>query len=137
MESQAQTGMQAIVPGKAPEKARQTSVAAAGLLGALASMSCCIIPLFLFSIGVSGAWMGNLTALYPYKPYFIVFALSAIGWGFWMTRTARAGACENGTVCARPLPNRLVRASLWLSLLFTLAAIAFPWIAPLLLGRLN
>ncbi len=68
MESEARREISSIVPGRgagAAGKGRQTSVAAAGLLGALASMSCCIIPLFLFSIGVSGAWMGNLTALYP------------------------------------------------------------------------
>jgi mercuric ion transport protein len=37
-------------------------VVAGGLLGALAASSCCVLPLVLFSIGVSGAWIGNLTA---------------------------------------------------------------------------
>jgi mercuric ion transport protein len=32
-----------------------------GLLGALAASSCCILPLVLFSLGVSGAWIGNFT----------------------------------------------------------------------------
>ncbi|MGH6880679.1 MAG: mercuric transporter MerT family protein, partial [Hypericibacter sp.] len=43
-------------------------IAAGGVLGALAAMSCCILPLVLFALGISGAWIGNLTALAPYQP---------------------------------------------------------------------
>jgi hypothetical protein len=50
---------------------RQRLIAAGGLLGALAASSCCILPLVLFSLGVSGAWIGNFTRLAPYQPYFI------------------------------------------------------------------
>ena len=42
---------------------RQAWLAAGGMLGAFASMSCCIVPLVLFSLGISGAWIANLTAL--------------------------------------------------------------------------
>ena len=49
---------------------RQRLMAAGGLLGALAASSCCILPLVLFSLGVSGAWIGNFTQLAPYQPYF-------------------------------------------------------------------
>jgi mercuric ion transport protein len=47
----------------------QKLVAAGGVLGAFAASSCCIAPLALFSLGISGAWIGNLTALAPYQPY--------------------------------------------------------------------
>lgn len=47
---------------------RQRLVAAGGVLGALAAASCCIIPLILFSLGIGGAWIGNLTALAPTSP---------------------------------------------------------------------
>ena len=33
-------------------------MAAGGLIGALAASSCCILPLVLFALGVSGAWIG-------------------------------------------------------------------------------
>ena len=39
--------------------------AAGGILGALAASSCCILPLALFMLGISGAWIGNLTTLAP------------------------------------------------------------------------
>ena len=41
--------------------------ASGGALGAILASSCCIVPLLLLSLGISGAWIGNLTALEPYK----------------------------------------------------------------------
>lgn len=38
-----------------------------GALGALAMTSCCILPLVLVSLGVTGVFIGQLTALYAYK----------------------------------------------------------------------
>ena len=35
----------------------QKLVAAGGVIGALAASSCCILPLVLFGLGVSGAWI--------------------------------------------------------------------------------
>src|SRR5258708_21257504 len=54
------------------EAARQRLAAVGGILGALAASSCCIVPLILFSLGIGGAWIGNLTALAPYKPLSII-----------------------------------------------------------------
>ncbi len=48
---------------------QQRLAVAGGFLGALAASSCCILPLVLFSLGVSGAWIGNFTQLAPYQPY--------------------------------------------------------------------
>ncbi len=107
--------------------------AAGGLLGALAASSCCILPLVLFSVGVSGAWIGNLTALAPYQPYFIAFTIAALGFGFYRVYGPRK-ACADGAACARPLPNKLVQAGLWLATALVGAAMAFPAVAPLFLS---
>jgi mercuric ion binding protein len=43
---------------------RKQGIAAAGdLLGAIAASSCCVVPLVLFSPGVSRVWIGNLVTL--------------------------------------------------------------------------
>ena len=55
----------------------QKFLAAGGVIGALATSSCCIVPLVLFGLGVSGAWIANLTRLAPYQPYFIAPASPA------------------------------------------------------------
>src|SRR6201987_4187093 len=62
----------------------QALIAAGGMLGALAASSCCILPLVLFSLGVSGAWIGNFTRLAPYQPYFIAATLVFLGCGYWL-----------------------------------------------------
>ena len=109
-------------------------VVTGGLLGALAASSCCILPLLLFSLGVGGAWIGNLTALAPYQPVLIVFTLGLLGYGFWLVYRTPHAACQKADACARPLPNRFVKAGLWTATAIVAAALAFPYAAPVLLG---
>jgi mercuric ion transport protein len=80
MTSQAenQTGLARPEAGRVSMQRIQKLVAAGGVLGALAASSCCILPLVLFGLGVSGAWIGNLTRLAPYQPYFIVATAAAL-----------------------------------------------------------
>src|SRR5260370_36857974 len=49
----------------------QKLLAAGGILSALGAASCWVVPFTLFMLGVSGAWIGNLTAIEPYKPIFV------------------------------------------------------------------
>ena len=117
----------------ANEASRQRLAVAGGLLGALAAMSCCILPLALFSVGAGGAWIGNLTALAPYQPIFVTLALGFIGYGYWLVYRGPKAACAEGDTCARPLPKRWVKLGLWAATLIVIAALAFPFVAPILL----
>jgi mercuric ion transport protein len=105
-----------------------------GLLGALAASSCCILPIALFSLGAGGAWIGNLTAMAPYQPIFIVLALGFLAYGFWLVYWTPAAPCPEGNTCARPNPNRLVEIGLWSAMFVVAAALAFPFAVPVLLG---
>lgn len=87
-------------------------LAAGGVLGALAASTCCIIPLALVSVGISGAWIGTLTALAPYQPFFLAFAVACLGAGFWLVYARATKDCETG-VCANNDPGRLIRTTLW------------------------
>ena len=53
-----------------------------------------------------------------------------IGYGFWMVYR-KPQACCDGQVCARPLPNRLVKGSLWFALVMVVTATFWTWIAPI------
>lgn len=108
--------------------------ATGGLLGALAASACCILPLVLFSLGISGAWIGNLTRLAPYQPYFLTFAAACLAYGYWRVYRSRQMACTGGQVCARPLPNRIVMSGLILATILVGADLAFNFIAPLLIS---
>ena len=116
------------------EAGRQRLVAVGGILGALAASSCCIVPLVLFSLGVGGAWIGNLTALAPYKPIFIAGTAGLLGYGFYLVYWKPRRACADGAACARSIPNRLVKLALWIATVLAIAAFAFDYVAPLLLG---
>ncbi|MCA0906047.1 mercury transporter MerT [Ruegeria marisrubri] len=113
-----------------PETKKARLIAAGGILGALAASTCCVVPLILFSLGISGAWIGNLTALEPYKPIFIAVTLGFLGYGFWMVYR-KPKACAEGEACARPLPNRLVKSALWVSTVLIMIALFWNWIAPI------
>src|SRR5215831_13693809 len=85
----------------------QGLMAASGLLGALAAASCCILPLVLFGLGVSGAWIGSFTQLAPYQPYFIAVTTACLGYGYWLVYRSSRIACGESDTCARPLWNWL------------------------------
>src|SRR5215470_10547699 len=110
----------------------QRLMAAGGLLGAFAAASCCILPLALFGLGISGAWIGTFTRLAPYQPYFIAAAIACLSYGYWiMYRASKVAACTEGEACARPLSSWLVRLGFIMATVLIVAAIAFDFIAPL------
>ncbi|MGV2184030.1 mercuric transporter MerT family protein [Rhizobium rhizogenes] len=116
------------------EVGRQRLIAVGGILGALAASSCCIVPLLLFSLGIGGAWIGNLTALAPYKPFFVAGTAGLLGYGFNLVYWKPRRACADDAACGRPIPNRLVQFALWIATVLVIAASAFDYVAPLLLG---
>ncbi len=56
---------------------RGWALATAGISSALAS-SCCLLPLALVSLGLTGAWLGRLRVLQPYSPILISISLAAL-----------------------------------------------------------
>jgi mercuric ion transport protein len=135
MASQAENQTRLARPQVAPASMqhRQKLLAAGGVLGALAASSCCILPLVLFGLGVSGAWIGNLTRLAPYQPYFIAATAACLGGGYWLRYRSRKIACADREVCARPLPNRIVTITLILATVLVIGALALDFLAPLFL----
>lgn len=113
---------------------RQRWLALGGILGALAASSCCILPLVLFSLGIGGAWIANLTALAPYKPLFVTGTAALLGYGFYLVYWKPKRSCAEAEACARPLPNRLVKLGLWAATILVAAAFRFDYFAPILLG---
>ena len=111
----------------------QGLMAVGGLLGALVASSCCLLPLVLFGLGVSGAWIGNLTQLAPYQPFFIAATIACLGYGYWLVYRSSKVACADGEACARPLSNRLVQLGLIVATVLVIAAIGLDFLAPLLL----
>jgi mercuric ion transport protein len=109
-------------------------LAIAGLLAALAASTCCILPVVLFSLGISGAWISNFTQLAPYKPIFVVATLACVGGGYWLVYRASKRACADREACARPLPNKIVKFILIAATVIVVTAFGFDYLAPYLLS---
>ncbi|PSM16103.1 mercuric transporter MerT family protein [Nitratireductor sp. StC3] len=105
--------------------------AAGGVVGAILASTCCIAPLVLLLLGVSGAWIGNLTALEPYKPIFAGVALVFIVLGFRQVYLKAKPACADGSYCARPESALITKSALWLSTVLVVVALTINWWAPL------
>lgn len=109
---------------------RKTLFAAGGVIGAILASTCCIAPFVLLTLGISGAWIGNLTALEPYKPYFAAVALIFVGLGFRQVYFKAKPACVEGSYCARPESSLIAKTSLLLATVLVVLALTINWWAP-------
>ena len=84
----------------------------AGGLAAILASTCCLGPLVLVALGFSGAWIGNLTVLEPYRPLFIGAALVALFFA-WKRIYRPVQACKPGEVCAIPQVRATYKLICW------------------------
>jgi mercuric ion transport protein len=111
---------------------RDMGALVAGTLTAFGASVCCVGPLVLLTLGIGGAWVANLTALEPLRPWFIAATLLFLGLAF-LRLYARPQVCEPGTVCAEPLALKRQRLIFWVVALALVALLSVPWMAPLFL----
>ena len=102
----------------------------AGGLAAILASTCCLGPLLLVALGFSGAWIGNLTVLEPYRPTFIGAALVAIFFA-WRRIFRPAQDCKPGEVCAIPQVRSTYKVIFWVVAAMVLVALGFPYVLPL------
>ncbi len=99
-----------------------------GGLAAIVASTCCLGPLVLVALGLSGAWIGNLTLLEPYRPFFIAGALVALFFaGRRIFRPVQA--CQPGEVCAVPRTRRIYKIVFGIVSALVLVALIFPYVA--------
>lgn len=102
----------------------------AGIVAAIGASVCCVGPLVLLALGVSGAWIGSLIALEPYRPIFVGLTLLFLGLSFRKLYLVPQ-VCAPGTPCADPLSTRRQRIVFWVISFLLLGLLAVPWVAPL------
>jgi mercuric ion transport protein len=103
------------------------------VLAAIAGSLCCVAPLVLLTLGISGAWISQLTALEPYRPFFIGVMLVFISLAFRQLYIVPA-RCAPNEACANPRLQRRARQIFWVVVVLLAALTAFPWYAPLLIS---
>lgn len=102
----------------------------AGVLAGIGASVCCVGPLVLLALGISGAWIGNLTALEPYRPIFIGLTLLFLGLALRRLYFVPQ-VCAPGTPCANPQTNKRQRMTFWMVAVLLLGLLAVPSLAPL------
>jgi len=107
---------------------RAALLSAGGILAALGAASCCVIPFLLFLAGVSGAWIGNLTALEPYQPLFAAISVGFIGYGAYLVYWKPKATCAERSYCARPAASRFAKVGLWSAGALVIIAVGFPYL---------
>jgi mercuric ion transport protein len=102
----------------------------AGVLAAIGASVCCVGPLVLLALGIGGSWVGSLTAMGPYRPFFIGLTLLFLGLAFRKLYLVPQ-VCTPGTPCADPRTIQRQRLMFWVIAVFLLGLLAVPWLARL------
>ncbi len=98
-----------------------------GGLAAILASTCCLGPLVLVTLGLSGAWIGTLTVLEPYRPLFIGAAFIALFFaGRRIFRPAKR--CEPGELCAVSRTRRIHKIVFGIVSVLVLIALVFPYV---------
>lgn len=101
-----------------------------GGLAAILASTCCLGPLVLVTLGFSGAWIGNLTVLEPYRPIYIGAALTAMFFA-WRRIFHPVQACKPGEICAIPQVRTSYKVIFRVVAVLILVALGFPYVLPL------
>jgi len=109
------------------EKKSWTNIGA--VLAAIGASVCCVGPLLLLSLGVSGAWISSLASFEPVRPIFIVLTLVFIGFGYRKLYLI-PNNCEEHESCASPDSQKKQKLTFWVGSILISLLLAFPWYAP-------
>ena len=93
-----------------------------GIIAAIGAGICCVGPLVLLLLGISGSWISSLTAFEPYRPVFVVTVMLFLGYaGYKIHRPIEK--CQPGSVCAIPQTRRRRQIAFWITSLIALVLI--------------
>src|SRR5579859_233261 len=102
---------------------------AGGLLAGIGASACCVGPLLLLSLGIGGAWIGNLTALEPYRPAFIVLVVVFLWLAFQKLYIVNQ-SCDSEANCVADRTQNAQRLIFWIVAPLLLVLVAVPWLMP-------
>ena len=110
-----------------------------GLVGAIVTAIiasiCCLGPLVLLALGISGAWISSLSALEPYRPVFMTITFVFLGFAFYTVyKKPKVETCESGSYCGNPKAERISKIILWVVTVSVVILFALPYVIPYLYG---
>ena len=113
---------------------KKISLTKSSIIGAVAAAItaslCCVGPLLLLTLGVSGAWIGTLTHLGFLRPIGVIitgFFLILAFWKLYITPKR----CMDDKPCANSNNLKTQRIVFWIITILVILLLAFPWYAHL------
>lgn len=113
-----------------PVDSRTKTSLAGGVLAAIGASACCAGPLVLLSLGIGGAWIGNLTKLEPVRPLFIIATIIFLGFAFRRLYLTPA-ICAPGAACANLRVQKRQRILFWVTAAVVGLIVSSTWLLPL------
>ena len=107
----------------------KTLLAAGGLLSALGASTCCVLPISLGAIGLSGAWLSTLTALAHYELLFRIAGIVLLAAGFWLVY-APTKAVPEAAACPTAPSLRATKTVLWTGAAVMAFVLVVRWFMP-------
>ena len=108
---------------------KKAGILMGAVFAAIAASACCILPAILGVASAGSVGLGAVVA--PFRPYLMGLTVLMLGAGFYFTYRPENLDC--GTEGCAPgegiLARRLGRVVLWTVTIFTVGAMAYPWIA--------
>ena len=95
-------------------------------LAAIGASVCCVVPLVLVLMGISGAWIANLTAMDAWRPGFSVATLLCLAVAFW-SLYGPSSRCRTDGACISPQVLVRRRRWLWLAAVGIATLLLFPY----------
>lgn len=106
------------------------------LVAGIFTSVCCVAPLVLLMLGISGAWMSYLTIFEPYRTVFIIISVSLllIAYKRIYTQESMGNCCNNENNCHRPETKTHYKVIFWITTFIIFSLILTPYLIPYLIG---
>jgi len=118
---------------KPPSGRSSAGLLALGGFGAVLLSACCVLPFVLVVLGIGGAWLANLHALYPYRWLFLGLS-SIVLFLAWRRLYRPVTECADGAVCAAPAIKRGYRVLFWTVTALVVLSVLAPYVLSALLS---
>lgn len=102
-----------------------------GIIAATGASLCCVAPLVLLLLGISGTWIGTLTAFEPLRPYFTAaVVILFIRAGMQVYRPMEK--CRPDSICAIPETRLRYQIYFWLAVFIALVLVTSVYWIPMI-----
>jgi mercuric ion transport protein len=119
--------------GAEAERRMLTLTLAGGIFAAFGvCAACCLLPAALIGIGITGAWVGSIDSLSPYKWVFISLAAAMLGFVYYRLYVEPGQGLKAGEMLEVTPKDRMLRRMFWAGTAFAVVGVAYGFLEPFL-----